>query len=86
MTANYWPGYVPGMATWTYPLKSGDAAEVNMGTWIPCRIRTTLTTGNMVVGGPGYYVEYRTQNGDLVCQPIRKEYVRSPGDEYWDQH
>jgi len=44
------------LTTYNPITQSGDAAEVNMGTWIPCRIRTTLTTGNMVVRIPRYTV------------------------------
>lgn len=44
-------------------------------------LRTTLMRDSLIVqvGGPGYYVEYRTQNGDLICHPVRKEYVRKAG-------
>ncbi|KZV94521.1 hypothetical protein EXIGLDRAFT_767051 [Exidia glandulosa HHB12029] len=72
-----WPINYTG-AQWSYPLKAGDRAEVQIGTWIPCVVKVCISAGNMIIGGPGYYVEYRTQNGDLVCHPVRQEYVRRP--------
>jgi hypothetical protein len=62
--------HAPGMLTHFLPVAGRRS-------YVASFLRHSLLTSFLPFLTAGYYVEYRTQNGDLVCQPVRKETVRS---------